>query len=263
MLMFFLQTGSKEGIRWCIRAKISTDNVNKALRDPVIYRCNLQPHHRTGGTWKAYPTYDFCAPIVDSIDGVTHALRTNEYRDRNPQYEWCQKALGLGEVEIFDFARINNGAVWGWDDPRMPTLQGMRRRGMTVDALREFIMKQGPSQNIINQDWTQIWATNKKNIDPLAPRHTAVTKKGMFEVLVKGGLEMPYTEDKPKHNKNPELGTKQVVYSRRILIDQEDAKSFTEGEEMTLMNWGNVIVRKIYGTMNPLEKVVISLELDL
>ena len=223
-----MRVGSKEGTRWCIRAKISIDNANKALRDPVIYRCHLQPHHRTGNTWKAYPTYDFCAPILDSIEGVTHALRTNEYRDRNPQFVWFQKALGLREVEIFDFARMNfirtvlskrklativdSGVVWGWNDPRMPTLQGMRRRGMTIDALREFIMKQGPSQNIINQDWTQIWAINKKHIDPLAPRHTAVTKNGMVEVVIKGGRGMAYTEDKPKHSKNPELGIKKVVY---------------------------------------------------
>lgn len=274
-----MRVGSKEGTRWCIRAKISIDNANKALRDPVIYRCHLQPHHRTGNTWKAYPTYDFCAPILDSIEGVTHALQTNEYRDRNPQFVWFQKALGLREVEIFDFARMNfirtvlskrklativdSGVVWGWNDPRMPTLQGMRRRGMTIDALREFIMKQGPSQNIINQDWTQIWAINRKHIDPLAPRHTAVTKNGMVEVIIKGGRGMAYTEDKPKHNKNPELGVKKVVYGQKIWIDQEDATSFTEDEEITLMNWGNAIVRKIYWTLNSSKKAVTSLELDL
>lgn len=275
-----MRAGSDEGIRWCVRAKISIDNVNKALRDPVIYRCNLQPHHRTGSTWKVYPTYDFCAPMLDSIEGVTHALRTNEYRDRNPQYEWVQKALGLREVEIFDFARMNfirtvlskrklteivaSGAVWGWDDPRMPTLQGMRRRGMSMGALREFIMKQGPSQNIINQDWTQLWAINKNYIDSLASRHTAVTKDGMVEAFIRGGPETPYTENKPKHNKNPELGSKTVVYGKRILIDQDDAQSFAEDEEITLMNWGNAIVRKIHGTMAPSKKkAVTSLELDL
>lgn len=274
-----MRAGSKEGTQWCIRAKISIDNVNKALRDPVIYRCNIQPHHRTGSTWKVYPTYDFCAPILDSTEGVTHALRTNEYHDRNPQYVWFQKALGLREVEIFDFARMNfiqtviskrklskivdSGVVWGWDDPRMPTLQGMRRRGMTTSALREFILKQGPSQNIINQDWSQIWAINKKHIEPLAPRHTAITKDGMVEVIIKGGPEMAYSEDKPKHNKNPGLGGKKVVYGKKILIDQKDAVSFTEGEEITLMNWGNAIVRKIHGIMDPSTKAVTSLEADL
>lgn len=90
-----MRAGCKEGTQWCIRARISIDDVNKCLRDPVIYRCNLRPHHRIGNTWKVYPTYDFCGPILDSIEGVTHALRTNEYHDRNPQYVWFQKALGL------------------------------------------------------------------------------------------------------------------------------------------------------------------------
>jgi glutamyl-tRNA synthetase len=124
-----MKTGSEEGLRWCIRAKISVDDTNKALRDPVIYRCNLHPHHRTGVAWKIYPTYDFCAPFLDSFENVTHALRTNEYRDRNAQYYWVQDALGFQRVEIWDFSRLNfiktvlskrkltqlveQGVVWG------------------------------------------------------------------------------------------------------------------------------------------------------
>ena len=275
-----MKEGSEEGSRWCIRAKMSVDNPNKAMRDPVIYRCNPQPHHRTGSTWKLYPTYDFCAPILDSLEGVTHALRTNEYRDRNPQYEWFQDVLELRKVHIWDFARMNfvrtllskrkltkfvdSGKVWGWDDPRFPTIRGIRRRGMTIGALREYILKQGPSRNIVNLDWTLFWATNKKYIDPVAPRYTALNKAHVVTATIKGARAAPYTEDKPKHNKNPDLGTKKVAYAQTILIEQEDAQSFAPDEEITLMNWGNAIVRNIFHSLNPLSlKTVTSLHLDL
>ncbi|KAI9933287.1 hypothetical protein ASPWEDRAFT_53076 [Aspergillus wentii DTO 134E9] len=255
-----MKQGTEEGTRWCIRAKMSVDNPNKAMRDPVIYRCNPAPHHRTGTKWKVYPTYDFCCPIVDSMEGVTHALRTIEYRDRNPQYEWMLNALKLRSVQIWDFARMNfirtllskrkltklvdQGVVWGWDDPRFPTIRGIRRRGMTIPALREFILKQGPSKNITNLDWTLIWATNKKYIDPVAPRHTAILKKDIVKATITGA-PAAYTEEKPKHGKNPAVGVKKVAFSGSVVFEQEDAKSFKQDEEVTLMNWGNAIVRKI------------------
>ena len=102
-----MKIGSEDGQRWCLRARIAYDSPNGTLRDPVIYRCNLIPHHRTGNEWKIYPTYDFCTPILDSIQGVIVALRTNEYRDRNVQYDWMQGALGLRKVTIWDFSRMN------------------------------------------------------------------------------------------------------------------------------------------------------------
>ncbi|KAL8866208.1 MAG: hypothetical protein Q9174_006436, partial [Haloplaca sp. 1 TL-2023] len=275
-----MKKGNEEGVRWCVRAKMSVDNPNKAMRDPVVYRCNPEPHHRTGDKWKIYPTYDFACPIVDSMEGITHALRTMEYRDRNPQYQWMLDSLNLRKVHIWDFARMNfirtllskrkltkfveSGIVWGWDDPRFPTIRGIRRRGMTIDALREFILKQGPSRNIVNLDWTLFWATNKKYIDPVAPRHTAIAKDHAVTATVKGARVAPFTEDKPKHGKNPELGTKKVAYSSEILIDQADAQAFAEDEEITLMNWGNAIVRSITHSLNPLQRsTVTALELEL
>jgi glutamyl-tRNA synthetase len=164
-----MKTCSTEGQRWYIRAHIAYDSHNGTLRDPVIYHCNLIKHHRTGTSWKVYPTYDFCALVLDSIEGVTLALRTNEYRDHNAQYEWIQSALGLPPVPSWDFSRlnfvrtvlskrkltriVNKGKVWDWSDPRMPTIRGIIRRGVTVPVLREFILKQGPSRNILNLEW--------------------------------------------------------------------------------------------------------------
>jgi glutamyl-tRNA synthetase len=272
-----MMAGTEVGLQNCIRAKMSVDNPNKAMRDPVIYRCNLTPHHRTGTKWKAYPTYDFACPIVDSHEGVTHALRTTEYTDRNPQYEWFLEKLNLRHVYVWDFARMNfirtflskrkltklveAGKVWGWDDPRMPTIRGVRRRGMTVPALRDFILKQGPSRNIVNMDWSMFWNANKKEIDKVAPRHTAVDKKDTVTATIIGGPEKPYTEDKPKHNKNPAVGTKKVAYSNKIILDQEDVKLFKQDEEITLMNWGNAIVRKINGS-DPVTSIELELHLE-
>lgn len=272
-----MKNGTPDGVKWCIRAKMSVDNPNKAMRDPVIYRCNPTEHHRTGPKWKIYPTYDFACPIVDSLEGVTHALRTIEYRDRNPQYQWMIDALKLRAVHIWDFARMNfvrtllskrkltklveHGVVWGWDDPRFPTIRGIRRRGMTVPALREFILRQGPSKNIINLDWTLFWATNKKYIDPIAPRHTAVLKKDAVKAIVKGAPDVPFIEEKQKHAKNAAVGTKKVVFGNSILFEQEDAKTFKQDEEITVMNWGNAFVRKI--ETDSASGLVTGLELEL
>lgn len=256
-----MANATEQGTKTCLRAKISVDDPNKAMRDPVIYRCNPSPHHRTGDKYKIYPTYDFACPIVDSIEGVTHALRTIEYRDRNPQYWWMTDALGLRKVHVWDFSRLNfirtllskrklakfveDGLVWGWDDPRFPTVRGIRRRGMTIEALRTFILAQGPSKNVVNLDWTIIWAGNKKIIDPIAPRHTAVIQNGAVKAKIIGAPDTPVVEDKPKHKKNAEIGTKKVMYGNEILFEQEDARSFKEGEEITLMDWGNAFVTKI------------------
>lgn len=255
-----MKQGTEEGLKNCLRAKIDYTALNKTLRDPVLYRTNLTPHHRTGTKWKMYPTYDLCVPVVDSIEGVTHSLRTNEYRDRNAQYEWILDALSLRHVDIWDFGRINfvrtllskrklqwfvdKGYVADWDDPRFPTIRGVRRRGMTVDGLRNFIMAQGPSKNIINLDWSTIWALNKKVIDPVAPRFTAIEEEKVV-LMTLSGITEPAVELKPKHKKNPAVGDKKVIYARTILIEQEDAASLAIGEEITLMDWGNAIITNL------------------
>lgn len=255
-----MKLGTEEGQKNCLRAKMSFDNPNKAMRDPVIYRCNLTPHHRTGTTWKIYPTYDFCVPTVDAIEGVTHCLRTIEYRDRNPQYDWFLKELNLRKVHIWDFARVNfvrtllskrklqwfvdKGYVGHWDDPRFPTVRGVRRRGMTVEGLNNFVISQGPSRNVINLEWSIIWAMNKKVIDPIAPRHTAIVNP--VKVTIAGAPTEPVIEKKPKHKKNPDVGVKDVIFYNTVLIDQDDANSLEDNEELTLMDWGNIIVTKLH-----------------
>lgn len=259
-----MKSGDPEGRKWCIRAKISYDNVVAALRDPVIFRCPKNPdlpHHRTGMKYKAYPTYQFACPIVDYIEGVTHALRTTEYNEQDIQYKWIlKKGLGLEPPSIYQFSKIqfirtlmskrkltklvDSGAVRGWDDPRMPTVRGIRRRGMTIEGLRRFMVSQGASNRVVSMDWHTIWAENKKVIDLKAARYTAI-EEGYITAQV-NGIEgkTPRFEEHPKHARHP-LGNKKVAYSDTILMEQEDARDLKEGEEITLMNWGNAIVKHI------------------
>lgn len=229
------------------------DSPNKAMRDTVIYRCNPTRYHHTGTKWKVYPTYDCRCPIVDSIEGVTHVLRTIDYRNRNPQYHWMLDALDLRKVHIWDFARVkfdrtllsrhkftkhvDQGIVWGLDDPRFPTIRRIRRRGMTVEVLREFILRQGPSRTVVNLDWTLFKATNKY-IDPVAPRHAAIPDIDVVTTTGKDAQAGAYTEDEPKYGKNPCIGTKKAACSPSILISQADAQGFGQGEDITPMNRG-------------------------
>jgi glutamyl-tRNA synthetase len=254
-----MKKASEEGLTYCLRAKLSVDNANKALRDPVIFRCNLTPHPRQGDKFKVYPTYDLACPVVDSLEGVTHALRTSEYLDRNDQYKWMIKALGLRMPSLDDFSRLNmeytvmskrkltqfvdDGKVWGWDDPRMPTTRGLMRRGVHVDALWEFVKVQGMSKVANTMEWEKIWNLNKKIIDPIAPRYTCVDQF-RIPVTMEGTAEVTHKEC-PLHKKNAAIGTKQVAYGPKMFLEEQDVVLLSEGEEVTLLDWGNAFVKTI------------------
>jgi glutamyl-tRNA synthetase len=256
--------GTEVGFANCLRVKMDMSNPNKALRDPVCYRCNATPHQRHGEKYKAYPTYDFACPFVDSYEGVTHALRTSEYKDREEQFYRMLKLQqqvwpGLNDVVIWDYARLSfmytvlskrkltwfveQGIVSGWDDPRMPTVQGIIRRGLQVPALREFMLSQGASKNITLQSWDKIWTMNKKLIDPVCPRHTGIEARDAVRVTLSGVQEERV--EVPKHVKNPDVGMKTQIRTSTILIDQIDAILLEAGMEITLMAWGNCIIEKV------------------
>jgi glutamyl-tRNA synthetase len=234
---------------------------NAVLRDPSLYRCSLEPHYKTGTKYKAYPLYDFACPIVDSIEGthiisyllhylvdflyfflflpvasgVTHALRSSEYHDRNPLYVWVVESLGLRKPIIEDFSRlnfkyvllskrmlqkfVNLGKVEGWNDPRFPTVQGILRRGMTVEALREFILGQGASKALNLMDMDKLWAVNKKIIDPMSPRYTIVDAARVPLKLTNSPGEEPTFKSVPRHKKNNDLGNKVVMYHNQLFVD--------------------------------------------
>jgi len=258
--------GSPEGIKWCVRAKMNMKDKVKCLRDPVFYRCNLTPHHRTGTKYKVYPCYDFACPLVDSIEGVTHAMRTIEYRDRNALYKWVLAMTKVRPVEIQDFSRlsfvnavlskrklqyfVDKGIVDGWHDPRFPTVQGIMRRGLVVPAIAEFMLDIGASQNTNLMAWDKLWATNKQFIDPIAPRYSAIGKNTACQLALENGPEQPNSVQVPLHQKNESLGKKEMWFSKNVLIESEDAAGLQIGEKITLYKWGNCIItdKKVQGT---------------
>lgn len=257
-----MKAGSKEGVACAARFKIDMSSNNGCMRDPVAFRCNVEtPHHRTGTKYKVYPTYDCACPFVDAHEGVTHALRTSEYADREDQYKWIQEAMGVRKVHIWEYSRLNleyttlskrklqwfvdNKHATGWDDPRFPTVQGVVRRGMQVEALKEFMLSQGASKNNNLMEWTKIWAMNKKIIDPIAPRHVCIENADAVVVKVLNGPEGEEWFTTPKHKKNPDLGIKVVLRMNEVIIEQADARVISEGEECTLMGWGNAFFKNI------------------
>ena len=284
-----MKTATKFGLTCCLRAKMSVDDNNKCLRDPVIYRCNASTHHRTKDLYKVYPTYDFACPVVDSLEGVTHAMRTNEYRDRLPQYQWFIEKLELRPVTVSDFSRINfvytllskrklqwfvdTHRVDSWFDPRFPTVQGIMRRGMTVPGLRTFMLMQGNSSKNNLCEWDKIWALNKKVLDQNCPRLTGLeTTSPLVELelfpdedaiatdLISHPTSQSSILEFPSHQKNESLGMRKVPFTNIVYVEQVDAAAVALDEEVTLMNWGNVkitnikkdgdLVVKLKGTLN-------------
>ncbi|GLT99200.1 hypothetical protein SLE2022_166530 [Rubroshorea leprosula] len=253
--------GSERGLQCCVRGKLDMQDPNKSLRDPVYYRCNPVPHHRIGSKYKLYPTYDFACPFVDSIEGITHALRSSEYHDRNDQYYRIQNDMGLRKVHIYEFSRLNmvytllskrkllwfvqNGKVDGWDDPRFPTVQGIVRRGLKIEALIQFILEQGASKNLNLMEWDKLWSINKRIIDPVCPRHTAVIEERRVLLTLTNGPDESFCRIIPRHKKYEGAGEKATTYTKRIWIEHADAECISVDEEITLMDWGNAIVKEI------------------
>lgn len=181
-----------------------------------------------------------------------------EYHDRDDQFYWFIDALKLRKPYIWEYSRLNmtntvlskrkltwfvdEGLVDGWDDPRFPTVRGILRRGMTVKGLKEFIIAQGSSKSVVFMEWDKIWAFNKKVIDPIAPRYTALDKNPIV-VNVAGAKKESIQV--PAHPKNTDVGLKTVWLGPRILIDAADADLLKEGEYTTFINWGNLMINKI------------------
>ena len=252
---------------WCLRAKIDMSSDNGTLRDPVLYRHNATPHHKTGTKYHAYPTYDMVCPIVDSLEGVTHALRTLEYADRDAQYFRLQELMGLRPVRIYAFSKLNfvytvlskrklqwfvdNGKVPTWNDPRFPTVQGCVRRGVTMTALRRFIYAQGASRNVVLQEWDKFWAMNKDEFEQTAPRYMGVAAGGAVELKVSGAdADALATADVAAITvqlvpSDPASAPRPMRVASSVLLEAEDAATCSVGDKVILLMWGVVEVTAV------------------
>lgn len=245
---------------WCMRAKISYNNVNGCLRDPVFMRACDTPHMRFGTDYSVYPVYDFCCPITDHLDGITHALRANEYIDHQDIYKWVCKKLGLVQPHIVHFSKIRfehtimskrhlktlveNGAVSGWDDPRMPTIRGLLNRGLQPEVLKKYIVDMGLNNKISLTTWTKLWGSNKKFIDRIIPRYSSVNVDGAIKLTIDGIDDELVEYDAPLHSTNKSLGTRIAYRSNKLILNRYDTDLMEVGDRVGLLRYVVVEVTK-------------------
>ncbi|HRR26998.1 MAG TPA: glutamine--tRNA ligase/YqeY domain fusion protein [Acidobacteriota bacterium] len=220
-----------------LRAKIDMASPNLNLRDPTIYRIKHLPHHRTGSKWCIYPMYDFAHCLSDSIERITHSICTLEFEDHRPLYDWFLDALGVYHPQQIEFARLNlsytvlskrrllqlveERRVWGWDDPRMPTLSGLRRRGLPPESIRRFCERIGVAKRDSIVDVALLEHTVREDLNLTAPRRMGVLRPLKLTLL-------NYPEDQEEMLEainNPEdlsAGTRPVPFSRELYIEQDD-----------------------------------------
>lgn len=232
-----MRAGEFEDGQHVLRAKIDMASPNINMRDPVLYRIRKASHHRTGNKWCIYPMYDWAHGISDSIEGVTHSLCTMEYEDHRPLYDWILDELGIYHPQQIEFARlnmtytvlskrkllrlVNEGHVTGWDDPRMPTLAGIRRRGYTPESIRNFCERIGVGKRESLVDFSLLEYCIREDLNKTAPRVMGVLNP--LKVVIENYPE-GQTEELDAVN-NPEdasMGTRKVPFSREIFIERED-----------------------------------------
>ncbi len=232
-----MRTGEFEDGSKVLRAKIDMAHPNLNLRDPVMYRIRKTAHHRTGDAWCVYPMYDWAHGQSDSIEGVTHSLCTLEYEDHRPLYDWYLDALGVYHPRQIEFARLNlshtvmskrklltlvqDGLVSGWDDPRMPTLAGLRRRGYTPESLRDFCERIGVTKAANLVEVALLEHCLREDLNRRALRRMAVLRplRLVIENYPEGQTEEMEAINNPE---DPGAGTRKVPFSRELWIEQDD-----------------------------------------
>ncbi len=224
--------------RMTLRAKIDLASGNFNMRDPVIYRINHMHHHRQGDKWCIYPMYDFAHPLEDAIEKITHSLCSLEFEDHRPLYNWVRDNSGLeGNPRQIEFARLNlthtvmskrklrrlveDGKVSGWDDPRMPTLSGLRRRGYTPASIRNFVERVGVAKTNSTVELALLEHCLREDLNQNAERVMAVLRPLKLTITnyPEGQSETFTTENNPNR---PEDGSRDITFSRTLWVEQDD-----------------------------------------
>ena len=222
-----------------LRGKIDMASPNINLRDPIIYRIAYAEHHNTGEKWCIYPMYDFAHPIEDAIEGITHSICTLEFEDHRPLYDWCLREVGWwpNPPQQIEFARLNlthtvmskrllkglvdDGLVEGWDDPRMPTIAGLRRRGYTPEAIRDFCDRIGVAKSNSTVDVGLLEYCVREDLKDRVESRNVV--ENPIKVIITNYPEDVIEEMEMENNRNlPEMGSRMVPFGREILIDGND-----------------------------------------
>ncbi|MEM2869313.1 MAG: glutamine--tRNA ligase/YqeY domain fusion protein [Thermoplasmata archaeon] len=226
------ETGSR-----VLRAKIDMSHPNMNMRDPVMYRILKVPHHRQGTKWCIYPTYDWAHGLEDSIEGITHSICTLEFEDHRPLYDWFLDQLGVHHPQQIEFARLNlsytvmskrmlrqlveEGRVSGWDDPRLPTISGMRRRGYSPAGIRLFCKRIGVAKVNSTVDFEFLEHCIREDLNKTSPRYMGVLRplKVVIENYPEGQVEEVEVMVNPE---DPSAGKRKVPFSRELYIEQDD-----------------------------------------
>jgi len=221
-----------------LRAKIDMSSPNINMRDPVLYRIAHATHHNTGDTWCIYPMYDYAHPLEDAIEGITHSICTLEFEDHRPLYDWVVRECEMEHVpHQYEFARLNmtntvmskrklkqlvdEKVVDGWDDPRMPTISGLRRRGYTPEAIRNFAQAIGVARADSVVDSKMLEHFIREDLKLKVPRPMAVIRP-LKVVITNYPEDQVEILDADNNKENPEMGKRKIPFSREIYIEQED-----------------------------------------
>ncbi|QLJ64865.1 glutamine--tRNA ligase [Serratia marcescens] len=245
----------------CLRAKIDMASPFIVMRDPVLYRIKFAEHHQTGNKWCIYPMYDFTHCISDALEGITHSLCTLEFQDNRRLYDWVLDNITIPcHPRQYEFSRLNleyaimskrklhqlvaEKIVEGWDDPRMPTVSGLRRRGYTAASIREFCLRIGVTKQDNNVEMVALESCIRDDLNENAPRAMAVLDP--VKIVIENMGDAVEMVTMPNHPNKPEMGSREVPFSREIYIDRADFREEANKQYKRLVLGKEVRLRNAY-----------------